>query len=435
MAEQDDEASIPAEYDRWTQVLFAVYPKLWAFLSIVGSGSIVYELIVASSPHKKLGPVQKTIILLSTGDIFSSAGFFLSTWVMPSDTPNVAFAIGTTATCTATGFFYQMGLTTTVLSNASLACSYLLIIRYNWTNRSLEKIHRVLLLFIFIYALGTAVAGLPLTLYNDAKIICHIHSYPVDCRQEWLGGEQDGTYKQCTRGENASLYMIIFNLLPLWLAIIFAIACMVLVYRFVKKTETETLRNHLRRREQSSSTAIRDRTSSTFGNASIRISNYTHPSEERFKNTKAAGSRALWYSCVFLITYLPVTLSLFLWTGGVVGKSGVGGIVVDLVAYTFLPLQGFLNFMVFAQTRTDFQGSVACMLKKIINCMTCFLHMLQCYRCGGFKSNQSNTDSHDARSSSPQPSDPEAFFETPPLESHSPLASDDRSISIRSSKE
>jgi hypothetical protein len=67
-------------WDRWEEILWAIYPKIPAALSIVGSVCIIYELLVPRVQRLKLGSVERTIVAMSVYDIFSSFAFFLSTW-------------------------------------------------------------------------------------------------------------------------------------------------------------------------------------------------------------------------------------------------------------------------------------------------------------------------------------------------------------------
>jgi hypothetical protein len=77
MATNEEEEQV---WDRWEEILFAIYPKIPATLSILGSGCIIYELLVSRVQRLKLDSVQRTIVAMSVYDIFSSFGFFLSTW-------------------------------------------------------------------------------------------------------------------------------------------------------------------------------------------------------------------------------------------------------------------------------------------------------------------------------------------------------------------
>jgi hypothetical protein len=78
MAEEDELSG--EDWNRQDEVLFAIYPKIPATLSIVGSGCIIYELLVPRVERRKLGPIQRTLVAMSIYDIFSSFGFFLTTW-------------------------------------------------------------------------------------------------------------------------------------------------------------------------------------------------------------------------------------------------------------------------------------------------------------------------------------------------------------------
>jgi hypothetical protein len=79
MSEEEEAAA--AYQSWWAQVLFAIYPKVPAFLSILGSGTIMYEILAPRRPRRtKLGPLQRALVGMSMYDIFSSSGFFISTW-------------------------------------------------------------------------------------------------------------------------------------------------------------------------------------------------------------------------------------------------------------------------------------------------------------------------------------------------------------------
>jgi hypothetical protein len=302
---------------------------------------------------------------------------------MPRDTNNVAFAVGNTATCSATGFFYQLGLAGVVLTNASFAGYCLLIVRYNWSPSRLERtLEKWVQGTIAVYSLGTAVAGIFLTLYNEAKVLCHIHRYPSDCKESWLGGPQGEGEKACIRGDNGMLYQIALNILPLWSVMIYAIVSMFLIFRFVRHTELKSMQHNMRAtRSYEMSTLSAGDLRATSKDASNRgtmnlsaSSMHSTTSREmrlemnrQMKKTALVTSQAKWYAGAFLTTYVPVTISLILWATNVVGPQGIGGLLIDLFAYTFLPLQGFMNFLVFARTKDSMHGRVGKQLKTIVD--------------------------------------------------------------------
>ena len=68
--------------------------------------------------------VSLIMINLSIGDIGSSFfTYFLSTWMVPRDTPSdyVAFAIGNNATCMSQGFLHAVFYSVSMWSNGFLA--------------------------------------------------------------------------------------------------------------------------------------------------------------------------------------------------------------------------------------------------------------------------------------------------------------------------
>lgn len=84
--------------------------------------------------------------------------------------------------------------------------------------------------FPILFAWGTAIAGLPLKLYNPADRIgffCYIAEYPTYCSLR----------DSCERGENARVYL--WSFLLVWVFIVFAYMaiCMLLIYRKVLTVE------------------------------------------------------------------------------------------------------------------------------------------------------------------------------------------------------
>jgi len=56
------------------------------------------------------------------------------------------------------------------------------------------------------------IASFPLKLYNSSLFDCWIAPFPQGCEQSW---QHDGA-STCERGDNASLYQFIFDLIPKW---------------------------------------------------------------------------------------------------------------------------------------------------------------------------------------------------------------------------
>lgn len=216
------------------QVALALAPKFTASLSICGSSYIIYDCWIRDILRNDEGQKGKKttyhrlLVGLSVCDLLMSIGLFTSTWPMPSDTPNVWGASGTVQSCEAIGFLEQMGLAA-VMYNASLSVYYLLRIRFGWTPSQTEKVELPLHLVPVIFGLATAIASVKLDLFNSGIFDCWIAPFPQGCDESWRNG---GT-TTCERGDNASLYQWVFDLILKWSAILLVTINMFIIHRGV----------------------------------------------------------------------------------------------------------------------------------------------------------------------------------------------------------
>jgi hypothetical protein len=193
-----------------------IAPKISASLSIFGSSYILYDALVRSS-NNGLSTYHRLMIGLSISDLLMSIGLFTSTLPMPSDTPDVQFAVGNTQKCAAVGFLEQAGVAA-VMYNASLSTYYLLRIRYGWPTSKLVQAEKWALHSIpIVFGLGTMIASLALGLFNSGLFDCWIAPFPQECTESWrsVNGDSD-----CIRGDHASLYQWVFDVIPKWLSVL-----------------------------------------------------------------------------------------------------------------------------------------------------------------------------------------------------------------------
>jgi hypothetical protein len=219
------------------QVALAIAPKVTSAISIVGSAYIIYDaakrcLRATSRNHT----YHRLMIGLSVCDLSMSMGLFTSTWPMPRNTPNVWGAAGTTQTCSAVGFFEQAGVGA-VLYNASLSTYYLLRIRFGWPTQRLVKVEYALHIIPIVFALATMIASLALDLFNSGLFDCWIAPYPQGCVESWRSPDGQTT---CVRGNNASLYQWVFDVIPKWLAVLLVTVNMFVTHRGVYLQERRT---------------------------------------------------------------------------------------------------------------------------------------------------------------------------------------------------
>jgi hypothetical protein len=222
------------------QVALAITPKVSAFLSFIGSTWIVIQVMFdASKRIDQKGNVFSRILFgMSLFEAFESIWNFGSTWPIPRGTEGVFGASGTTQTCTAQGFFLQLGLAVPVY-NASLSIYYLLKIKYNVSDDVLRlRVEPYLHAVSIVFPLATCITCLALDLFNNANLWCWIAPYPLDCAGSGIKGHDD----PCIRGDNAWKYRWGFYFVPLWLCIVTVIVNMALVYRFVRSKDERTLK-------------------------------------------------------------------------------------------------------------------------------------------------------------------------------------------------
>ncbi|KAL7530998.1 hypothetical protein ACHAXR_003793 [Thalassiosira sp. AJA248-18] len=182
----------------------AIVPKFSAAVSMIGSAWIIFECV---QDRKKLTLAYHRILLaMSIGDwVLSFSSFFLTTWPIPWWEEGVFANKGNMATCQAQGFFVQLSALSS-LYNAYLATYYVLIVRYNWKEPDIKKFEYGAHIFTFLFSLGTAIAAVPLTLYNNyVNALCWISESPQGC----VGDE-------CVRGENAIAYQYAFYFVWIW---------------------------------------------------------------------------------------------------------------------------------------------------------------------------------------------------------------------------
>jgi hypothetical protein len=212
----------------------ALCPKFTAIASVVGSSLIIRDLIqVRKNRSDALTTRHRLLFWMSVFDILSSSAWFLTSWPVPEHMPDTFWNVGTTQTCSAEGFFIQLGIGT-VLYNACLALYYLLVVRYGWKDEYITKHVEPWMHFVAIgFALITSVAGLALDIYNPAGYSCAIRAYPGFCTQSY---ENKGP-TTCIRGDNARVYLVAFLIGPACCVVVWLAVSMFLVYSKIRTIE------------------------------------------------------------------------------------------------------------------------------------------------------------------------------------------------------
>jgi hypothetical protein len=216
----------------------ALVPKFGAALSLFGSSMILYELHLDwRQGNARDGATSRILVSMSIADIIFSLGYFLTTWPAPSDLNYIRFNVGNQATCTFQGFIVQLGYVASPLFNITLALCFLLRIRCQWTDFRLKRLEPWTQGFIWSFALACAIYPIPLGLYNNAWEICWIEPYPMDC----LDSARYGDEADCTRGDNAWIHALVFQVFP-WVCVLCALICMGMIYATVRQVEHKNTR-------------------------------------------------------------------------------------------------------------------------------------------------------------------------------------------------
>ncbi|CAB9524745.1 expressed unknown protein [Seminavis robusta] len=231
------------------QRFLAICPKFSSSFSIVGSLYIIQHVL--RSPSRRQRVYTRLLLVMSGMDLMYAIKCFLSTWPLP--TGSAYGAVGTTQTCTAAAFWGQGGSLSSAVYNGSLTLYYLLTIRYGWTQSQFQqqsssssssssthntstttriRISWEWLLHAIPLSIGwgTAIASLPLRLFNPIGWTCWIGPWPLQC-----AADGDGT--PCERGHNAKLYRWLFFHAILWATFAFVTVAMILIYAKIKADE------------------------------------------------------------------------------------------------------------------------------------------------------------------------------------------------------
>jgi hypothetical protein len=315
-------------------VALAIVPKFTAFLSGVAEIWILKEVI--SSKEKRKNVYHRIVAAMSAWDFFQSIGYFLSTWPIPTDINHNLYAnVGNQATCTFQGLLVHLGLGSAVYF-AVLCLYYNLVIRHGWSERRLLKVEKYLHIVPTVIGLGTALAGVPLKLYNEAVLWCWIASFPDEC---------DITPDiECERGHHAKIYQFAFYFGPLWCCFACILYCLGSVYRGVRRDELKTLKYrqpHLFQHGENTPPPEPPKVTILDCLQSLGCCCEYIPKDEHSKFHQVA-SQSFWYVLVFFSSHIFGTIDV-IWHV----KTSPAPYAVTMLQAIFDPLQGFFNFLVY----------------------------------------------------------------------------------------
>jgi hypothetical protein len=212
-------------YFYYTQII----GKVGGIASCVGSGYILQDVL--RNPDKRTKSIYHRIMLgLSITDIISSIFIFiLGSWPMP--TGSWLWAAGNIVICDVTAFLGLLGAIGSMMYNCSLATFYLLQLKFNWPDRKMKAIEKLLHIVPCILSFAFCIVIFSTKMFGPHVGHCWISlPYPRGC-------DQPESEVECIRGAfNNRIYYLAINLINL-LCIIYVSASMFFVYTGVRNIE------------------------------------------------------------------------------------------------------------------------------------------------------------------------------------------------------
>jgi len=295
-------------------IINAVGTKITSFLSMIGSGYIIHN-IIAHGPSKLDNIYNRIMLGLSIFDMIGSFAQFLSTWPIPAGAfvdggPDIGDCyygnVGTLTTCELQGFLIQSFAVAGPIYNAALCLYFVLYIQYNWSEQRLRRIEP----FMYgaaLYPMITAIPCWKFGLFNPVGAFCWIGGYPLRCL-----GDEDVT---CLRGESTLLIRPLATLLPVALSFVTIITTMSSLCLFVLKQD--------------------------FRTASLRPE-----ARGSYLQTKSVFAQACRYVGAYLFVWLP-SMAYTIDSS----RNDYRNVGLELFVFLVVPLQGFLNAIIYSKAR------------------------------------------------------------------------------------
>ena len=292
---------------------------LSSLLSILGSSSVLYMV------RRDFQTKHRLIFGLSLADLISSTALLVMPFSVPSYLGLTA-AVGTHATCTASGFFMQTNVLIGACYNCYLSFYYILVVKRNWQEGDFHKRKGWEIAghgFAVVVPTAIGILGAATQSINSNKFannVCLYSPAPWGC-----GNDSD---VHCTRsslettrliGALTSLFLTTYSIVGF---VCTALVCCAVSDNFRRSG------NYRFEGDQPSAT------------------------NQRLRQVK---TQAFLYSLVYLNSFIwPVLVQVMTEKAGTdiaTKKLEPGYYILQLVLWALFPLQGFLNFFVFTRNK------------------------------------------------------------------------------------
>lgn len=308
---------------------------LSACLSVVGSASIIFKVV---ANRDELSPYNRIMLGLSITDILASCSYALGPFLVPSNTSQRVWAVGSNVSCSFLGWLTQLSLSA-VWYNALLSFYYLLTVRFGISRHEFaRRYEKYLHGLTWLFFISTATLGSTLDLYEEMDISqgCWVGEIPKGC-------EAAGT---CTgKGQIVGWF---FG--GIWVAFTFVALVVnnILVYSHVRKElklKSVLMAMETTSMEEGHSSFLSTGSGGTGSFPAILPESLEPEVAERALRNQAhireVASQGFLYVGCFFITFTPAFVLGILDSIGF-GPSDEGDLYpLMLVGALFVPLQGY----------------------------------------------------------------------------------------------
>mmetsp|Transcript_26890 Transcript_26890/g.40699 ORF Transcript_26890/g.40699 Transcript_26890/m.40699 type:complete len:368 (-) Transcript_26890:171-1274(-) len=179
------------EWEKYDWSIVQRLPHFSGSASVIGSFILIVTIIC--SRRRRSHPYHRLMLGMSFYDIFMSFFMAMAVWVHPENScwdANDCQKVGTVASCTAYGFFYQLGAVTIPLYNVALATYIAFATKDHFTNNPSSHRRFDLVFHLVILVVGVTQAIIPLILedYNPYDWLCMVVPWGQDENGNYLRG-------------------------------------------------------------------------------------------------------------------------------------------------------------------------------------------------------------------------------------------------------
>ncbi|CAB9497053.1 expressed unknown protein [Seminavis robusta] len=262
-------------------------------------------------------------------------------------------AAGNTASCTAQGFFVNLGAWAFLIWDIALSITYVFMVCYGWTETQLrQRIEKVTHAIGIIVPILFALAGLFTNSYNPGYAVCTLAKLPYTC---------DGDEVPCERGEYATL-LLFAGLLMSVIALLVSTTSMIKLYCFVRHQE---VRN---RRYGASSLKASTTNNSHAPNMSITTPSSQTRDKKKITKTQRVSRRiaiqGILYSGTYFIVAIPQNI---IWTIRATSDQDGNSVALGVV-YVIQALYGVMYLGIFTRRQQEMRTRYGQFVKRLISC-------------------------------------------------------------------